>query len=177
MNKKEIILVDEKDKQIGVGEKLKVHREGKLHRSFSIFVFNSHGELLLHKRAKEKYHSGSLWSNTCCSHPRPNRDITEEAQKRLVEEMGIKTSLKEIFSFTYKTKVGDLIEHEFDHVFFGKFDAQPKPNPKEVEDWQWVKPEELKKDIEKAPEKYTPWLKIVFDRVLKKINQGGHFLT
>lgn len=170
MNEKEIILVDEKDNQIGTGEKLKVHQEGKLHRAFSIFIFNKKGELLLQKRAGTKYHCGSLWSNTCCSHPRPDRKIEDEARRRLKEEMGIDVDSKEIFSFIYKAKVGDLIEHEFDHVFFGRFDGQPKPDPREAEDWKWIDPKSLKKDIIENPQNYTPWFKIILDRTLKEIN-------
>jgi len=167
---KKIILVDKKDNQIGVEEKIKAHLEGKLHRAFSIFLFNAKGEMLIQKRAKGKYHSGSLWSNACCSHPRPNQDIKQEAKTRLKEEMGIdydSKDLKEIFSFIYKAKLGDLIEYEFDHVFMGKFEGNPKPNKEEAEDWKWVNPEELKKDVKENPEKYTEWFRIILDRVLK----------
>lgn len=133
-----VITVDEKDNPIGIEEKLKAHLDGKLHRAFSIFVFNSKGELMLQKRDKNKYHSGGLWSNTCCSHPRPNQDIKEEAENRLKEEMGFECNLQEIFSQPYDVKVisqqGDLIEHEFDHIFIGFFDGQAKVNPEEAED-------------------------------------------
>ncbi len=161
-----VITVDKKDEEIGKEEKLKTHQEGKLHRAFSIFIFNKKGELLLQKRAGAKYHSGGLWSNTCCSHPRPGFDLKEEAKKRLKEEMGVETELKEVFSFIYKTKIGKLIEHEFDHVFIGKFNGDPKPNEKEVEEWRWVSKRELKKALKENPEKYTPWLKIIFKKVL-----------
>jgi len=160
-----VILVNRKDKEIGRGEKLKVHQEGKLHQAFSIFIFNKKGKLLLQKRANLKYHSNGLWSNTCCSHPGPGFDIKEEAKRRLKEEMGIKTDLKKVFSFIYKAKVGDLTEHEFDYVFVGKFNGQPKPNKKEASDWKWIGEKELKKDIEKNPEKYTPWLKIILKKL------------
>jgi len=166
--KKEVILVDKKDNEIGIEEKIKAHRKGKLHRSFSIFLFNKKGELLLQKRAKSKYHSPGLWSNTCCSHPRPGQNLKKEAKRRLKEEMGIECNLKKVFSFYYKVKVGDLIEHEFDHVFLGKFEGNPKPNLKEAEDWKWINPEELKRDIKKNPQKYTEWLKIILDRLLKE---------
>lgn len=156
-----VITVNKKDKEIGKEEKIKAHQEGKLHRAFSIFIFNEKGELLLQKRAESKYHSGGLWSNACCSHPRPGFDLKKEAKKRLKEEVGIKTTLKEVFSFIYKAKVGDLIEHEFDHVFVGKFNGDPKPNGKEVEEWRWINKRELKKDLKENPEKYTPWLKII----------------
>jgi isopentenyl-diphosphate delta-isomerase len=163
-----IILVDEKDNEIGTGEKLNIHQDGKLHRAFSIFVFNSKGELLLQKRSKSKYHTASLWANTCCSHPRPNQDLEKEAKRKLMEEMEINCDLKEVFSFIYKASVGNLTEHEFDHLFIGKFDGNPKPNKDEVEDWKWVDVNELEKDIDKTPEKYVPWLKIALEKYLNR---------
>lgn len=169
MAKKEIILVDEKGREIGVGEKLKIHQEGKLHRSFSIFIFNSKDQMLLQKRAKTKYHSPSLWSNACCSHPKPNKELLDEAKRRLKEEMGFACDLKESFSFVYKAKVEDLIEYEFDHVFLGKFDGSPKPDKVEVGDWKWVTFREVKKDVEENPENYTPWFKILLDKVYDKV--------
>jgi len=164
-----LILVNEKDEQIGVEEKLRVHLEGKLHRCFSILVFNSKGELLIQQRAKSKYHSPGLWSNTCCSHPRPNEDLKEAAKRRLKEEMGRECDLKEIFSFIYKAKSGDFIEHEFDHVFFGKFDGNPTPNPKEVQNFKWINLKELKKDIKEHPRKYTFWFKRILNLYGKKL--------
>jgi len=167
-----VILVDKKDNQIGWEEKIVTHQKGKLHRAFSIFIFNSKGELLLQKRAKLKYHSGGLWSNACCSHPRPNQNLKEEAKRKLKEEMGIGCSIKEIFSFIYKKKVKTkgryLIEHEFDHVFLGKFDGRPRPNKKEAEDWKWISPGALKKDLKGNPQKYTYWFKLILERVLNK---------
>jgi len=162
-----VIIVDKKDNQIGIEEKLAAHLKGKLHRAFSVFIFNSKGEMLLQKRAKSKYHSGGLWTNTCCSHPRPNQNLKDEAKKRLKEEMGIECDLKEISSFIYKVNLGNLTEHEFDHLFLGKFDGDPKPNKEEAEDWKWVSPKELRKDVKENPEKYTYWFKIILDRVLK----------
>lgn len=162
-----IILVDKKDNEIGVGEKLKVHKEGKLHRAFSIFIFNSKGEVLLQKRAKTKYHSPGLWTNTCCSHPGPNKNLEEEAKRRLKEEMGINCQLKEIFSFIYKVNLGSLIEHEFNHVFIGKFNGKPTVNAKEADDWEWINTKELKKDVRKNPEKYAYWFRLILGRVLK----------
>lgn len=165
----DVILVNKKGEEIGKEEKLKVHREGKLHRAFSIFIFNKKGELLLQKRAKSKYHSSGLWSNTCCSHPRPEFPLQEEARRRLKEEMGIETDLKEIFSFIYKAKVGELIEHEFDYVFIGNFDGEPKPNKNEVEDWKWISQKELEKEIKENPNQFTPWLKKIYKRVWKNL--------
>jgi isopentenyl-diphosphate delta-isomerase len=163
-----VILVNEKDKEIGTEEKIKAHKEGKLHRCFSIFIFNSKGKLLIQQRAKSKYHSPLLWSNTCCSHPRPNEKLIKAAKRRLKEEMGIETNLKEIFSFIYQAKSGKWIEHEFDHVFVGKFDGNPKPNKNEVEDFKWVKLRELKREMKKHPRKYTFWFKRILKLYAKK---------
>jgi isopentenyl-diphosphate delta-isomerase len=166
-SKEKVILVDKNDKEIGMGEKLKIHQEGKLHRAFSIFVFNSKGELLLQQRAKSKYHSGGLWTNTCCSHPRPGEPIEKAIHRRLKEEMGFDCDLKEIFSFTYKSKLdNDIFEHELDHVFVGKFNGKPMPNPTEVDKWKWVGLEELKKDIQKNPDNYSYWLKASIDKIM-----------
>lgn len=164
MAEADIILVDEKDNQVGTGEKLKTHQQGKLHRAFSIFVFNPAGELLLQKRAETKYHSPGLWTNTCCSHPRPHQNIKSEAKRRLREEMGFECDLKEVFSFIYKAELGPLTEHEFDHVFVGEFAGQPLPNENEVGEWKWLKMEEIKEDVRKYPEKYTPWFKIIINK-------------
>lgn len=162
-----VILVDEDDQEIGIAEKLNAHREGKLHRAFSIFVFNSEGKLLLQNRAGAKYHSGGLWSNTCCSHPRPEEHVGKAAHRRLQEEMGFDCDLQEIFSFIYKVKLNnDLFEHEYDRVFVGKFDGEPSPNPKEVDDWKWICLEELRKDIQENPGSYTYWLRICIDKVM-----------
>jgi len=166
-----IILVDDNDKQIGTEEKLKAHKEGKLHRAFSIFIFNSKNELLLQKRADFKYHSGGLWTNTCCSHPRPYKNIEEEAKKRLEEEMGIKVNLKKLFTFKYKSSfTNGLTEHEYDHVFIGRYDNDPVPNADEVSEWKWVSLKELKKDVKDNPDNYTEWLKICLDKVINNID-------
>jgi len=163
-----VILVNKKDKEIGIEEKMKAHKEGKLHRSFSIFIFNSKGELLIQQRAKSKYHSPLLWSNTCCSHPRPNEKLIQAAKRRLKEEMGIECDLKEIFSFIYRAKSGKWIEHEFDHVFLGKFDGNPKPNKKEVEGFKWINLQALKREMKKHPRKYTFWFKHILELYGKK---------
>jgi len=165
----QVILVNKKDTAIGIEEKMKVHLKGKLHRAFSVLLFNEKGETLIQKRAGSKYHSGGLWTNTCCSHPRPKENLGQAAKRRLKEEMGIETDLKEIFSFIYKAKLGNLVEYEFDHVFLGRFQGNPKPDKKEVEDWQWIKPADLGADIKKNPQKYTPWFKIIFNKVKKEI--------
>jgi len=164
-----LVLVDEKDNEIGTDEKLKAHKEGKLHRAFSIFIFNSKGEMLLQKRAGTKYHSGGLWTNACCSHHEPQKRIGEETERRLIEEMGISCKIKEILSFVYKADLGDLTEYEFDHVFVGKSDGNPKLDPKEAEDWKWISPEDLQKDVKENPGKYTHWFKIIFIKVLNSV--------
>lgn len=164
----DIILVDEQDNQIGTGEKLAVHRAGLLHRCFSIFVFNSKGQLLLQKRAQGKYHSGGLWTNTACSHPRPGESNAAGAERRLKQEMGIAITLEEEFTFTYRAEFDNgIIEHEFDHVFFGTFDGEPIPDPEESEDWKWVALDWLKNDIEQHPDHYTVWLKACLSQVLE----------
>jgi len=166
--KKKVILVDRRDKVLGSEEKLKAHQLGKLHRAFSIIVFNSRGQMMLQKRAKSKYHSGGLWTNACCSHPRPGKKLLPEARIRLRQEMGFSCPLKEIFSFIYKVKLGGLYEHEFDHVLVGKFDSKPDPNPKEAEEWKWTKINWLKKDVKKHPGDYAYWFRIIFDKMVKQ---------
>ena len=166
-----VILVNKKNEPIGVEGKMKAHYDGKLHRAFSVVLFNKKGETLLQKRAESKYHSPGLWTNTCCSHPRPKERVGVAAKRRLKEEMGISCPLEEVFSFIYKVKLGRLFEHEFDHVFFGMFDGKPKPNKKEVSDWQWIKLNDLKNDIAKNPKKYTPWFKTIIKKIAKEKNK------
>lgn len=164
----EVILVDQNDKEIGTEEKIKAHKEATLHRAFSIFVFNPKGELLLQKRAKSKYHSAGLWTNTCCSHPRPGEPLEEAAHRKLKQEMGFDTELKEMFSFIYKAEFANgLTEHEFDHVFIGKWDGEPTINPEEVGKWKWVNVQDLQKDMKEHPDNHTEWFKISLERVLE----------
>ena len=159
-----VILVDENDAPIGLMEKLEAHRKGLLHRAFSVFVINSKGEILLQQRAHSKYHSPNLWTNTCCSHQRQGETNVQAAQRRLREEMGMEVPLRDVFSFIYKAEMPNgLTEHEFDHVLVGYSDAQPNINPSEVESYLWVFPSQIQKDIEKNPEKYTAWFKIIFE--------------
>ena len=160
-----LILVDKNDNQIGTEEKIKTHEEGKLHRAFSVFIFNPKGEMLLQKRAKIKYHSGGLWTNACCSHPRVGEILEEAAHRRLREEMGFDCELKKESSFIYNAKLDrGLTEHEFDYVFTGKFGGEVKPNPEEADGFKWIRMEELKKNIEARPENYTEWFKIAFKK-------------
>ena len=164
MSEDKVILVDKNDNQVGLMPKLEAHEKGVLHRAFSIFIFNSKYELLLQKRASSKYHSGGLWTNTCCSHPREGEDILDAANRRLDEEMGITTSLRKVYDFIYKAELDNqLTEHEFDHVFYGVFDNDPILNKDEAEDFKWVDMETLNNDIIKNEDKYTVWFKIAFE--------------
>ncbi|MFC2143188.1 isopentenyl-diphosphate Delta-isomerase [Candidatus Aenigmatarchaeota archaeon] len=167
-----VILVDENDNAIGEAEKMKAHEDGALHRAFSIFVFNSQGKLLLQQRAKHKYHCGGLWTNTTCSHPRSGEETKNAAHRRLKEEMGFDTDLEEVFSFIYKVKFDNgLHEHEFDHVFVGNWDGDPKINKEEVEDFKWINPEELKEDVMVNPDKYTYWFIEALDKIIEHIKK------
>ncbi|HKP31766.1 MAG TPA: isopentenyl-diphosphate Delta-isomerase [Chitinophagaceae bacterium] len=162
----EVILVDEKDRQTGTMEKMQAHREGKLHRAFSIFIFDEKGRMLLQQRALSKYHSGGLWTNACCSHPSPGESIEVAAARRLQEEMGFETSLSPMFHFTYEAKFNNgLIEHEYDHVFYGKYDGEITPNNEEVMDHEYKTIEEIKAELHNNPAKYTAWFLIAFPRL------------
>ncbi|MEJ5960961.1 isopentenyl-diphosphate Delta-isomerase [Pedobacter immunditicola] len=162
-----VILVNQDDQEMGTMEKQEAHVSGLLHRAFSIFIFNSKGELLLQQRALDKYHSPGLWTNTCCSHPRPGEDTLAAANRRLQEEMGMQTELQYGFNFTYKANFGNhLIEHEFDHVFFGSSDLLPLANPAEVAAFKYLSLAELEQDLIKNPEHYSAWLNICFPKVV-----------
>lgn len=171
-----LILVDKQDKEIGALDKLSVHQTGVLHRAFSIFIFNSNGELLLQQRASDKYHSPGLWSNTCCSHPRKGETTDKACHRRLMEEMGMISSLDFAFSFVYKAEFENgLTEHEFDHVYFGWSDELPDPHPGEVMNWTYMSTDGLIDKISNTPENYTEWLKICFPKVLEhRINQQNN---
>ena len=168
----QVILVDEFDRPLGVEEKLAAHRDGgRLHRAFSVFVFDSSGRMLLQRRAAGKYHFGGLWTNACCSHPRQGEPLAEGARARLHHELGIDVPLEELFSFVYRAEdpASGLTEHEFDHVLTGRFDGTPRPNPDEVSDWRWTDVGELLEDVRRHPERYTPWFKLVLERVVREI--------
>lgn len=169
----EVILVDDQDRPIGTMEKMEAHAKGQLHRAFSIFVFNSDGELLLHQRAFDKYHSGGLWTNTCCSHPRPGESVLEAGHRRLMEEMGMACDLQERFSFVYRSELDQgLIEHELDHVMFGVSDDLPVLNPEEVAAYRYASLEEISDEMADDPDLFTEWFKICFAEVLKHRNSG-----
>ena len=162
----QVILVDTDGNDIGVAEKIEAHEKGLLHRAFSIFIFNKRGEVLLHQRAFDKYHSGGLWSNACCSHPRPGEPLEKAVHRRLQEEMGFDCDLQEIFTFTYRHEFDNgLIENEFDHVFKGYYggfnppaDGEVNPDPAEVAQHKWVSWDFLVNDIRKNNQHYTHWL-------------------
>ncbi len=151
---------------MGAMEKMEVHQKALLHRAFSIFIFNERGEMLLHKRADKKYHSGGLWTNACCSHPRPGEDTLEAAGKRLLQEMGIVTPLEKAFEFVYKAGFDNgLTEYEFDHVFVGTYSGDVTPDAEEVSDYCYKSIEEIKNSIQSHPQKYTEWFKIAFPKM------------
>ena len=164
----EVILVDRNDLAVGTEEKIKAHELALLHRAFSVFVFNKNGELMLQQRALHKYHSPGLWTNTCCSHPRPGEETLDAAHRRLQEEMGFDCELQWKFSFIYKAPFDNgLTEHEFDHVFFGTYDHKPIINRDEVEAWKWVKMDSLLADVRKNPGDYTVWFRIALQKMFE----------
>ena len=165
-----VILVDKNDTQIGLMSKLDAHKKGILHRAFSVFVLNNNNEIMLQKRAYNKYHSGGLWTNTCCSHQREGENSIEAGKRRLLEEMGFETELKIITSFIYKVEFENgLTEHELDYLLIGKYLKSPVINKQEVADWKWMKVELIADDIKLNPNNYTSWFKIIFDKFQNKI--------
>lgn len=171
----EVVLVDEKDRPVGRAEKLEAHVNAKLHRAFSVFVFDAAGRLLLQKRAAAKYHSGGLWSNTCCSHPRPGEPTESAAHRRLTEELGFDCEITKVFDLVYYAELGNsLYEHEYDHVFVGRFDGSPVPNADEVEGWKWVDVGTLAADLRQNPHAYSYWLRASFEELLRRLSSQGH---
>lgn len=171
MEEDKVILVNEKDEEIGLMGKTEAHEKGLLHRAFSVFIFNGENHLMLQKRAQDKYHSPGLWTNTCCSHQKQGETSIEAGKRRLQEEMGFETELEEVMSFIYKAPFENgLTEHEYDYILTGKFDKDPNPNPEEVADFKWMPLEEVKNDIETNPEKYTVWFRIIFEKFYDSIN-------
>ncbi len=163
-----VILVNKDDKALGTMEKMEAHEKAVLHRAFSVFIFNSAGQLLLQQRAAHKYHSPLLWTNTVCSHPRHGEETDDAAHRRIVEEMGFDCEFNEVFSFVYKADVGQgLVEHEFDHVLIGTSDVEPVPNPDEVSDWKYIDLKVLENDINENSNNYTVWFKIALSEVLE----------
>jgi isopentenyl-diphosphate delta-isomerase len=171
MNEEQVILVNENDEQIGLMPKMEAHEKAVLHRAFSVFIFNSKNELMLQQRAAHKYHSPLLWTNTCCSHQRDGETNIEAGTRRLQEEMGFTTSLKETTSFIYKAPFDNgLTEHELDHIMVGYYKQAPVINTDEVASWKWMPLEDVKADIAAQPELYTAWFKIIFEKFYEHIN-------
>jgi isopentenyl-diphosphate delta-isomerase len=170
MQTEQVILVNEQDEETGTIEKMEAHRKALLHRAFSVFIFNTKGEMLLQQRAMGKYHSPGLWTNTCCSHPRPGEEVEEAAVRRLKEEMGIETTLTKIFDFIYRTEFDNgLTEFEFDHVYTGTYNGQLYPNKQEVNDYCFRPMEDIAQDLERRSEKYSSWFKIAFPLLSSKL--------
>ena len=168
----QVILVNEQDEPIGLMEKIEAHEKALLHRAFSVFIFNEAGELMLQQRAAHKYHSPMLWTNTCCSHQRDGETNIEAGKRRLQEEMGFSTELKEVCSFIYKAPFDNgLTEHEYDHVLTGTYNEDPVLNPEEANAFKWMKLEEVKKDMEVNKDQYTAWFLIIFEKFYEFIQQ------
>lgn len=162
----EVILVNEHDEQVGTMEKMEAHEKAVLHRAFSVFIFNDKDEMLLQQRALSKYHSGGLWTNACCSHPKPGEETIAAAKRRLNEELGFNTDIQKVFDFVYKTVFENgLTEYEFDHVYVGSFNEAIDPNPVEVMDISYMTMDEIKQSLLDQPEKYTAWFHIAFPKV------------
>lgn len=162
----QVVLVDPADQEIGTLEKLEAHQKGLLHRAFSVFLFRSDGRVLLQQRAEGKYHSGGLWSNACCGHPRPGEPVTTAAIRRTHEELGVACALQAQGSFLYRAVVGaGLVEHELDHVFVGQLDVEPMPDPGEIMDHRWVLPAELEQLLQAHPEQFTAWFPLCWGHV------------
>ncbi|HUH46985.1 MAG TPA: isopentenyl-diphosphate Delta-isomerase [Arenibacter sp.] len=173
MEEENVILVNQQDEQIGIMLKMEAHEKALLHRAFSVFIMNDKGETMIQQRAAHKYHSPLLWANTCCSHQRVGETNIEAGKRRLKEEMGIETELRELFSFIYKAPFDNgLTEHELDHVMVGYHNGDPILDPEEVAAWKWMRPEDIKKDISAAPDKYSAWFKIIFDKFYDHITQN-----
>lgn len=170
MEEEQVVLVNERDEKIGLMPKQEAHIKGLLHRAFSVFVFNDAHQLMLQQRALHKYHSPGLWTNTCCSHQRDGEATIDAGERRLQEEMGFTTPLRETTSFIYKAPFENgLTEHEFDHILVGTYNAEPSINPDEVAAWKWMDLEEVKTDLQNNPQEYTAWFKIIFDKFYNHI--------
>ncbi|KHD90205.1 isopentenyl-diphosphate delta-isomerase [candidate division TM6 bacterium Zodletone_IIa] len=169
----EVILVDEFDTPVGVMEKMEAHRKALLHRAFSVFIFSRKGDMLLQRRALSKYHSGGLWTNACCSHPRPDEDTCEAAKRHLSEELGFAVPLKKIFDFTYRSEFDNgLTEYEFDHVYAGWYDQGIYPNPEEVSEYRWLSLEAIQAELAEFPSTYTSWFHLAFPLIKSWIERS-----
>lgn len=177
MPQEEVILVDESDTPLGRIEKMEAHRQALLHRAFSVFIFNSKGEMLLQQRASGKYHSAGLWTNACCSHPRPGEDTGEAAIRRLREELGFTTPLVKLFDFTYRSEYDNgLTEFEFDHVYVGTYDQDIYPDKQEVSDYGYWSLVGIRDGLRSTPEKFTSWFHLAFPLVMARHPLPGNAL-
>ncbi|KGO84592.1 isopentenyl-diphosphate delta-isomerase [Flavobacterium rivuli WB 3.3-2 = DSM 21788] len=173
MEEEQVILVNDRDEAIGLMPKMEAHEKALLHRAFSVFVLNKNNEIMLQQRAAEKYHSPLLWTNTTCSHQRDGESNIAAGTRRLQEEMGFTTELKELFSFIYKAPFDNgLTEHEFDHVMIGYYNDAPQINPEEAESWKWMAIEDVKDDMQANPDSYTVWFRIIFDEFYHFLEQA-----
>jgi len=173
VREEQVILVTPEDQVVGTMPKLEAHEKAVLHRAFSVFVLNDRGETMLQQRAAHKYHSPLLWTNTCCSHQRLGETNIEAGKRRLMEEMGFETELRELFSFIYKAPFDNgLTEHELDHVLLGYYSGSPDINPEEVADWKWMGLDEIRQELEEFPDNYTAWFRIIFNRFYDYISQN-----
>lgn len=163
-----VIVVDAQDRELEPAGKLDVHEDGRLHRAFSILVFNTQGELLLQRRADSKYHFATRWSNTCCGHPRPGEATDKAAARRLHEEFGIHVVLREQEQLVYRAEDADsgLIEHEYLHIFQGIYSDTPSPDPSEIGAWRWMRVDAVRRALRLHPQWFTPWFAILVDRLL-----------
>jgi isopentenyl-diphosphate delta-isomerase len=174
----QVILVSENDDAIGTMEKMEAHRRGVLHRAFSVFIFDQHGRMLLQQRALHKYHSGGLWTNACCSHPRPGEETATAASRRLKEELGFQANLQPMFQFTYKAEFENgLTEYEFDHVFFGMYEGDINPNENEVMDFKYETVENIAEQITQQPVNFTAWFRIAFPGVQEWFKSNVHLFS
>lgn len=173
--KDQVILVNESDEPIGVMGKMEAHQQPTLHRAFSVFIFNRQGEMLLQKRADHKYHSAGLWTNACCSHPRPGENTSIAASRRLAEELGFSTRLEKIFDFVYKASFANgLHEHEFDHVFTGEYNGDIRPDANEVSEFCFMDMDAIRESLEVKPGNYTAWFAIAFPKIAQwRVEHGG----
>lgn len=163
----QVVLVNELDQEIGLMEKMEAHEKALLHRAFSVFVFNEQGALLLQQRALSKYHSGGLWTNTCCSHPRPNETVLDAANRRLMEEMGFTTPLEKVLDFIYQAEFSNgLTEHEFDHVFIGQYNGAIVPDPNEVHAYEYRTMESIQASLDAKEGLFTAWFEIIFPKMM-----------
>lgn len=165
----EVVLVNEQDEAIGTMEKMQAHHEGVLHRAFSVFIFNDAGEMLLQRRAMQKYHSPGLWTNACCSHPRPGEETASAAHRRLQEELNFDVQLKPLEPMLYRAEVGDgLIEHEYDHLFSGRYSDTVTPAPQEVSETRYIALSALQDWMKARPQDFTAWFHLALPRVMDR---------